>query len=149
MIFANFQLHLTPGWPATASTRTIPTFLTLLIFGFIYQCLLLYETLAQRNTIQLIGLCAYAACLCIYAGLQVQEIQGAIDNLISIQHIDSNSEFVTNTQSLALFNAVMTAVYTLAITFVSFKLYNEFQWTIYRQLNADLDMQKRYFTFKV
>jgi hypothetical protein len=36
-----------------SEVRALPTFLAPLIFGFVYQALLLYDTLSQRSTIQL------------------------------------------------------------------------------------------------
>ena len=55
MIFADFQLsligrELSVGFvEAEAVVKTIPTFLSLLIFGYIYQSLLLYDTLAGET----------------------------------------------------------------------------------------------------
>lgn len=156
-MFTELQLHLIPpdvAAPATADAKTIPSFLTLLIFGFIYQALLLYDTLAQRNTIQLIGLCIFAACLFIYAVLQIQEVEKVTLGLIESGNGDRASLMPTSDvyffiRPLSITNAVLTGLYTTIIAFVSFKLYSEFQWTIYRLLNADLKMQQRYFTFKV
>jgi len=155
-MFTELQPHLIPDVPETTEAKTIPSFLTLLIFGFIYQALLLYDTLAQRNTIQLIGLCIFAACLFIYAVIQIQEVEKVIlvlsgggpgngDHASLIPA--SNVYFFMRPLSIAC--AVVTGLYTTVIAFVSFKLYSEFQWTIYRLLNADLKMQQRYFTFKV
>ena len=142
------QLHLTLNVLATPESKTIPSFLTLLIFGFIYQALLLYDTLAQRNTIQLIGLCIFAACLFIYAVLQIDEVEKVILVLLSFHRLIPASD-VYFIRPLSIANAVLTGLYTTTIALVSFKLYSEFQWTIYRLLNADLKMQQRYFTFKV
>jgi hypothetical protein len=151
-----FQLHLLPGIPPNAEVKTIPSLLSLLIFGFIYQALLLYDTLAQRNTMQLIGLCIFAACLFIYAVLQIQELEKVILVLSEARNGDPASLITSPARGvdflirpLSIANAVLTGLYTTIISFVSFKLYSEFQWTIYRLLNADLKMQQRYFTFKV
>lgn len=48
--------------------------LVLLSLASVYQVLLLYDTLAHRNTIQLIGLCVYSALLCVYAVLQIHQV---------------------------------------------------------------------------
>ncbi|PMD43066.1 hypothetical protein L207DRAFT_484175 [Hyaloscypha variabilis F] len=148
LIFTEVQLHLTLNVLATPESKTIPSFLTLLIFGFIYQALLLYDTLAQRNTIQLIGLCIFAACLFIYAVLQIDEVEKVILVLLSFHRLIPASD-VYFIRPLSIANAVLTGLYTTTIALVSFKLYSEFQWTIYRLLNADLKMQQRYFTFKI
>lgn len=109
----------------------------------------MYDTLAKKNTIQLFGLCVYAASLCIYTALQVDEYKKILMELLEIGHVRPASVVWYSTSSLLSANAIITGIYVLVISFISFKLYSEFQWTIYRQLNADLAMQRRYFAFKV
>ena len=41
------------------------------------------------------------------------------------------------------------AVGTLAMSFVARKLYDEFAWTIYKHISADLRMKRRYLTYQV
>jgi len=114
----------------TTLSKAIPSFLTLLIFGFIYQALLLYDTLAQRNTIQLIGLCIFTACLFIYAVLQIQEVENVILALSDSGMIPASDVYFF-IRPLSIANAVLTGLYTTIMAFASFKLYSEFQWTIY------------------
>lgn len=149
VILSILNHNLLPDKATNPELKTIPTFLALLTFGFVYQVLLLYDTLAQRNFIQLGGLCIYAACLGVYTILQIRQIQEAVEELVQIGYIKPTKTPSSTMRSLSIVNSVVTAIYTFIITFSTFKLYHEFQWTIYRQLNADLDMQKRYFTFKV
>jgi len=78
---------LVPAKQATPATKAVPTFMSLLIFSFVYQSLLLDATLARRNTIQLLGVCIYAVCLCVYAALQTHEIQFAIEAHEMGEHI--------------------------------------------------------------
>lgn len=133
--------------------ETAPTFIALFIFGSIYQAMIVYDTLAQQNTVQLGGLCAFATCLCIYAVLQTKVFG---DVVLSLHAYEPKAPRVaemlakfTSMWSLSIVTATATGAYTLIITLVGFQLHKEFQWTIYRQLNADLVMQRRYFTFKV
>lgn len=41
------------------------------------------------------------------------------------------------------------AVGTVCLSFVAWKLYDEFAWTIYKHISADLRMKRRYLTFQV
>ena len=43
----------------------------------------------------------------------------------------------------------IVALGTLLITFVAYKLYDEFAWTIYKHISADLQMKRRYLTYQV
>ncbi|RDW87828.1 hypothetical protein BP5796_03522 [Coleophoma crateriformis] len=148
IIFAMFRDAQRPISKTTSESKAVPMFLSLLILGLLYQQLLVYDTLAHRNTIQLIGLCIYAACFCVYTGLQVTQLQVAIVALADLDFLLIN-DIWAKIGPLAIVNATATGAHMLVLSGISFKLYAEFQWTIYRQLNADLDMQKRYFLFQI
>jgi hypothetical protein len=60
---------------------TIPTFTALFIFSFVCQMMLLYDTLAQKNSIQLFGFCLYTCSVGVYATLQVSEISLIVESL--------------------------------------------------------------------
>jgi hypothetical protein len=149
VIFSIFQSSLRHDITTTSVIKAFPTVLSLLLFGFSYQSLLLYDALATKNTIQLFGLCIYAACLCVYIILRIDQAQRALDILASLGYVAPASSPWYDMRPLILTNTIITGVYALAISSISYKLYYEFQWSIYRQMNADLAMQRRYFTFKV
>jgi len=73
-VFAKFQISLHPEARKTTQSRTIPTYLALFIFGFIYQLALVWDALRLKNTIQVIGLCLYNLGLLIYATVQYDQI---------------------------------------------------------------------------
>ena len=157
MVFAYVQSGLLPGLEnlrniaPLVAVKSIPTFLSLLIFGFFYQCLLLYDTLAHKNTMQLIGLCFYAICLFIYSAIQWDEIEKTLDVLYATtdRQIFLDASAWWEIKPLLTANACLTAIYVLFISFATCKLYDDFQWKIFKQLNADLEVQRRYFAFKV
>src|SRR3954465_6536015 len=80
-VFAKFQQSLTPHLEATSEVKVIPTYLTLFIFGFLYQLVLVYDSLRLKNTIQVIGLCIYNVGMLIYASIQYDQINKAIEAL--------------------------------------------------------------------
>jgi uncharacterized membrane protein len=122
--------------------------LVLLIFGFIYLALLLYDTLANKDTIQLGGISFFAACLLGFTTIQVDQVIKGLTEL-SIQGLIAHDDSLANIRSMTIAIAVMTGFYTAVTMFLGIKLYSEFQWNVYHLLNADLAMQRRYFTFKV
>ncbi|MCJ1479524.1 hypothetical protein MMC13_008210 [Lambiella insularis] len=128
-----------------AYTKTIPTFLTLYIFGLLYQLVLVWDALRMKNTIQIIGLCAYDIGLLIYAGVQINELQAASDSLTSLSNPDLWQDI---TPFLTAIPCVL-ALGLILMTLVAWKLYDEFAWTIYKHISADLKMKRRYLTFQV
>ena len=134
----------------STSEETIPTFLTLYIFGFLYELCLVYDALRLKNTIQIIGLCVYNLCLLIYAAIQMTQIDEAVEALEGATNgplIDPTTWAAVKPFLVAI--PCIIAAGTIAMSFVARKLYDEFAWTIYKHISADLRMKRRYLTYQV
>jgi len=148
-IFAEFQESLQPHKKRIANVRTIPTYLTLFIFGFLYQLVLVYDSLRLKNTIQVIGLCAYNLGMLIYAAIQYDQIEQAINTLVADQYIDASSDVWADVKPYLLAVPCIIAFFSLVMGFIAWKLYDEFAWTIYKHISADLRMKRRFLAFQV
>ena len=149
-MFALFQTSLNPNdIPDHNDTneRTIPTFLTLYIFGFVYELCLVYDALRLKNTIQVIGLCMYNYALLMYAAIQMTQINDAANALRSKALIEPTVWSAERPFLIAI--PCVIAVGSLAMSFVARRLYDEFAWTIYKHISADLKMKRRYLTYQV
>ena len=146
-VFAKFQTDLKGDASSQEPSRTIPTFLTLYIFGFIYQLILVYDALRLKNTIQIIGLCIYNVGLLIYAAVQLDQIKQAVWTLGGTNNIDTT--IWSEAQPFLLAIPCIIALGTVLLSVVAWKLYDEFAWTIYKHISADLKMKRRYLTFQV
>lgn len=120
--------------------------MALYIFGFLYQLLLVYDALRLKNTIQVIGLCIYNVGLLIYAAVQMDQIDEAIAKLAP-KHIDA-SVWETERPYLIAIPCII-ALGTVLMAVIAWKLYDEFAWTIYKHISADLKMKRRYLTYQV
>lgn len=143
-VFALFQTSLR-GRDGTPYEQTIPTFLTLYIFGFVYELVLVWDALRLKNTIQIIGICIYNLGLLIYAADQKNEINDAVAALGG--NIDPTVWTAVKPFLIAI--PCIIAVGTISLSFVARKLYDEFAWTIYKHISADLRMKRRYLTYQV
>ncbi|CAL5872960.1 uncharacterized protein PFLUO_LOCUS7229 [Penicillium psychrofluorescens] len=144
-IFANFQIQLHYGDAPAA--KTIPTFLALYSFGFIYELVLVYDALRMKNTIQVIGLCACNVGLLIYGAVQVRQIHNAAGVLVD--NGATNDRVWGETEPFLIIIPCIVALGTILMTFVAWKLYDEFAWTIYKHISADLRMKRRYLTYQI
>lgn len=144
-IFANFQIQEEAN--DSPSSKTIPTFLALYSFGFIYELVLVYDALRMKNTIQVIGLCACNIGLLIYGAVQVRQIQNAVD-ILSVNGMISPVVWAQSQPFLVIIPCIV-ALGSLLMTFVAWKLYDEFAWTIYKHISADLRMKRRYLTYQI
>jgi len=127
--------------------RTIPTFLTLYIFSFIYQLILVWDALRLKNTIQVMGLCMYNVALLIYGAVQMQQIKDAVTQLHAMGDIDLKIWHESRPFLIAI--PCVLALGTSLLSVVTWKLYDEFAWTIYKHISADLRMKTRYLTFQI
>ena len=117
------------------------------IFGFLYQLLLSYDALRLKNTIQVIGLCLFNLALLLYAAVQMDQIQEAVKKLRDRNDIDI--DVWPHTKPFLIAIPCIIAVGTVLLSLVAWKLYDEFAWTIYKHISADLRMKRRYLTFQI
>lgn len=133
----------------TSGSLTIPTYLTIFIFGFLYQLLLVWDALRLKNTIQVIGLCIYNLGMMIYASVEIDQVRDAIFQLNSTGSIDPAIPLWPELQPYLIAAPCVLAAGTVLLSFVAWKLYDEFAWTIYKHISADLRLKRRYLTYQV
>lgn len=158
-IFAKFQQSIVPHHKSIPLVRTIPTYLTLFIFGFLYELVLVYDSLRLKNTIQVIGLCLYNLGMLIYAAIQYDQINDAITGLKHFQpdsnsaaedpYISESDPLWAEVQPYLLAVPCIIAFFSVIMGVIAWKLYDEFAWTIYKHISADLRMKRRFLTFQV
>jgi hypothetical protein len=147
-VFGKFQNSV--HWEAdgiSSETRTIPTFLAVFMFGYIYQLWLVWDALRLKNTIQVIGLVIYNMGILVYAAIQYDQIKDAADSLNKSRSV--STEFWVDVKPMLVALPCLMAVATLLFAFEAWKLYDEFAWTIYKHISADLRLKRRYLTYQV
>lgn len=148
-VFAKFQTSLTnnENTKGNPESQTIPTFLTLYIFAFLFQLLLVFDALRAKNTIQVIGLCMFNAALLLYAAIQYTQIRDAVGSL-AFQHKIKDGVWIAVKPYLVAVPCIIALGLAL-MSVAAWKLYDEFAWTIYKEISADLKMKRRYLTYQV
>ncbi|KAH8700575.1 hypothetical protein BGW36DRAFT_395637 [Talaromyces proteolyticus] len=144
-VFADFQIHLETPADSKSTSKTIPTFLSLYIFGFVYELVLVYDALRLKNTIQIIGLCICNVGLLIYGAVQIEQIQDAVASL----HHYLDDDLWQKAKPILIAIPCILAFTSILMVFVAWKLYDEFAWTIYKHISADLRMKRRYLTYQI
>jgi hypothetical protein len=127
--------------------KSIPTTLSLLIFAFIYQLVLVYDALKNQNTIQVIGLVIMNFGIVIYTGIQKDQVYQSYTELLKINFIPKDYWSEVSGAVTAL--PCLIALFTIIMAFIAWKLYQEFGWKIYKQIGADLRMKRRFLLYQV
>lgn len=141
----------------TSSAKTIDVYLSLFVFGFLYQLVLAWDAVRLKNTIQVVGLCLYNMGLLIYAGVQTDQIHdvvtgdyssGAINDPAD-QRLDVPIQLWWKIRPSLVAIPVIISFFTIVLCGIAWKLYQEFAWTIYKNISADVRMKRRYLIFQV
>lgn len=130
------------------------------MFGYIYQLVLVYDALRLKNTIQVIGLCFYNLGILIYAAIQVDQIHDAIvvplpgganggKNAPPLLQGGIDVHFWDHIKPYLVALPCLMALGTILLSVIAWKLYDEFAWTIYKHISADLRLKRRYLTYQV
>ncbi|KAL2211752.1 hypothetical protein CC79DRAFT_1317822 [Sarocladium strictum] len=155
-VFGRFQTSLHGDWvdnPQVQSQyKTIPTFLTLFIFGFIYELVVVWDALRMRNTIQTIGVCIANLALMTYTALQVDQIKIALD-ILGVHGALKVDETATGVWAdirpyLVAIPAII-GLGSIGMGFVAWKLYQVFAWDILKNIGADYRMKKRFLHYQI
>lgn len=116
--------------------------------------LLVYDSLRLKNTIQVIGLCFYNAGMLIYAGDQYDQIRKVIKTLIQVEGTSTARILPQNTPWNAIRPFLIAvpciiAFFLFVLSFIAWKLYQEFLWDIFKAISADLRMKTRFKKYQV
>ncbi|KAH6657788.1 hypothetical protein BKA67DRAFT_532979 [Truncatella angustata] len=128
--------------------KTIPTFLALFIFGFLYELLLVWDALRVKNTIQVIGICIANLALMVYTSIQVDQMSDAI-TILKTQNAVKDLGVWSDVQGVLIAIPCIIGVGTICFSFVAWKLYQEFAWDILKHIGADYRMKKRFLHYQI
>jgi amino acid permease len=157
-VFAKFQTSIKSGFQfeddnLNSQYKTIPTFLTLFLFAFVYDMILVWDALRVKNTIQVIGLCICNLALLAYTALQIDQIGNAIDflekNGAIVPTPVGEHDVWSQCRPFLIAIPIVISVCTIALSFISWHLYKEFAWDILKQIGADYRMKKRFLHYQV
>lgn len=103
----------------------------------------------MKNTIQIIGVVLYNAGILLYAGIQYDQLNDAIKSLTINRFIVEDLDMWAKLKPMLIALPALMGVFTVILGFIAWKLYDEFAWTIYKHISADLRMKRRYLNYQV
>ncbi len=134
---------------ANSQYRSIPTFLTLFIFAFLYELILTWDALRMKNTIQVIGICVANVVFLVYTAIQIDQISTVLQGPNAIQLKTGAQDLWATIRPFLIAMPCVIGLASLFLFFIAWKLYQEFAWDILKQIGADRGMQKRFLHYQV
>ncbi|KAK6821860.1 hypothetical protein PG987_014685 [Apiospora arundinis] len=154
-VFTTVEEGLDPDAYQGNSGHTVPMYLSLFIFAFVYELIVVYDALRLNSMIQLVGLCIYNFLVLLYAAVQPVHVKDALDTLetsyaMGTKPLLDPDHHTWQRIGLALIAVVVVqAVATFALAFLTYKLHFEFAWVVYKVINADISMKRRLLNFQI
>lgn len=132
------------------NARRLPIYLYIFVTAHLVQLCLTVFAIRTRNTIQVIALAIFNGMLLIYAGIEVAEIRTTLD-VASVSPDVANAHKLF-TLPLNILTGIVIGVIGLAqvvIMILTYFVWREFGWRIYKFLGADLRIRKYYRQYQV
>jgi len=120
----------------------MPVYLSIFAMAHIFQFVMAVDAVYARNTLQFLLLTLFNALFLVYAGVQISEIQQAVEG----------SEKVFSKipiQVLTKLIPVVISIAEVAYIALGWKIYNEFGWQVYKFLGADRRIRQLYTNYQI
>ncbi|KAI8982693.1 hypothetical protein BDB01DRAFT_160526 [Pilobolus umbonatus] len=131
----------------TGLSSGIPVYLTIFIFSQLFQIFFAVDV-RHQNTIQVIGFLIFHTCCLAYAGFQFKQMNDvfldAVNNIVEEDQIK-----ITLIKRLLIGVTVVIGVCEVIYAILTFILYKEFGWKIYKKIGADTDKRTMYRWYQI
>ncbi|KAI0230150.1 hypothetical protein L0F63_001902 [Massospora cicadina] len=124
------------------SNSVLNVYLSVFILSRIFQVILVFDAIRNKNTIQLIGLCIFSLVCFGYSVIQINQV---LKSEASRAPGTANAGVGLPLYSVCFILGLVTVFYS----FVSYKLYKEYGWEIYKKIGADTQMKKMYLHYQI
>lgn len=144
----------------TQDAKTVPVFLALFVFGMVFLVLVALDAFRLHNTIQIIGAVVFNLALLITAALQISQVRAAFDNQDRYgrgvpcqdrpgRRCGAVATLYPAVKPQLVATPIIIAVAQVLITYLTFKLWQDFGFQIYRKIGADLVKRKMMLIYQV
>eukprot|EP00834_Sanchytrium_tribonematis_P004840 NODE_260_length_11481_cov_1.187928.p4 type:complete len:325 gc:universal NODE_260_length_11481_cov_1.187928:8433-7459(-) len=116
--------------------RGLPVYLAIFIFGQLFQIYFSWDAIANENTIQLFA----------WVGMNVASFGYS---LFQIKDVSQVTNIWQSYSGYFFAICVLLAVFAVISGFLTFKLYCEYGWKVYKKIGADPRMKQMYRTYQI
>ncbi len=95
----------------------------------------------HKNTIQIVGFVIFNFCTFIYSLFQYFQMIIVVSQIQDITRIATSKSDSASLRILLMLIPIVISVFQLIVLFLSWRLYVEFGWKIYKKIGADPNMR--------
>jgi len=141
--------------------KTVPVYLSIFVLGMVFEFIVALDAVRLKNTIQVVGVAIFNVALTVTAALEITQVRDAMER----QDLDNGGIPCANNRA-RLCNAVddfyyptvqkflvvvpiLTGLAQIPITILTYYLFKDFGWAIYRKIGADLRIRNMFMWYQV
>ncbi|KAF9148895.1 hypothetical protein BG015_009324 [Linnemannia schmuckeri] len=154
----NANITLPPYLDTQNESRAIPAYLIVFVFAQLFQLVFAWDAVRAQNTIELIGIVLFNLCCFVYSIFEISQIQRSLSEagkkgfFNSKPGMSSPEVAMDLNASLRPFLIVMVCVFGITqclVTWLAYRLFQEFGWKIYKKIGADPNIKKMYRAYQI
>ncbi|KAG0230191.1 hypothetical protein BGW42_001110 [Actinomortierella wolfii] len=137
-------------------SRSIPVYLIVFVFANLFQLVLAWDAVRAQNTIELIAIVIFNLCCFAYSIFEIPQSRSALlavefraSTSIFFQPMQKAEDLAEVLKSLLIVVAVVFGVTQCIVTFLAYRLFQEFGWRIYKKIGADPKRKKMYRFYQI
>ncbi|KAK3827006.1 MAG: hypothetical protein J3R72DRAFT_374325 [Linnemannia gamsii] len=153
----NKGVSLPPYLDIRNESRSIPAYLIVFVFAQLFQLVFAWDAVRAQNTIELIGIVMFNLSCFIYSIFEISQIRNSLERAGKAYFFDPNLEkshqmAMDLNASLLPFLIVIICVIGITqclVTWLAYRLFQEFGWKIYKKIGADPNIKKMYRAYQI
>ncbi|KAG0295602.1 hypothetical protein BGZ98_001326, partial [Dissophora globulifera] len=148
----NAGVSIPPYLDSRNQSRSIPAYLIVFVFAQLFQLVFAWDAVRAQNTIEVIGIVIFNLCCFAYSIFEISQIQK------TLWDAGENGFFTSTDSAMDLNSAVKPFLITVVciigvtqclVTWLAYRLFQEFGWKIYKKIGADPNMKKMYRAYQI
>ncbi|ORZ07787.1 hypothetical protein BCR41DRAFT_284613, partial [Lobosporangium transversale] len=133
-------------------SRSIPAYMIVFIFAQLFQLVFAWDAVRAQNTIELIGIVIFNLCCFAYSIFEISQTKN------SLHMAAKEGFFVPEEKAMELQSKInpglivaicVIGLTQILITWLAYRLFKEFGWTIYKKIGADPTIRRMYRWYQI
>ncbi|KAK0542986.1 hypothetical protein OC846_006334 [Tilletia horrida] len=141
--------------------KTVPVYLSIFVLGMVFEVLIALDAVRLKNTIQVVGVAIFNVALTVTAALEITQVRDALER----QDIERDgipchfnqaercsavdTLYYPLVQKFLIVVPILTGLAQIPITILTYYLFRDFGWAIYRKIGADLRIRNMFLWYQV